>query len=193
MKKLALLSLCIPVADAADGTLSLRLNAYAFESTSWKPQEVREATQAAARLLEQCGVVLEPLELRVIDVPERFRYYSTAVSRELLRDLHPPKPAIFFVEDTRNTPAFDAETIGRANARNRPELADTIWVAHGARDLPLALAHELVHLVSDSGEHSSEPGNLMRAETSPSHVRLTRTQCDRLRANGVAHGLLAPR
>ena len=64
-------------------------------------------------------------------------------------------------------------------AETRPELADTVWIAHGARDLPLALAHELVHLLSDSGEHSSAPGNLMLPETSPANVRLSGAQCER--------------
>jgi hypothetical protein len=97
------------------------------------------------------------------------------------------------VVDTRNQPAFDAEAIGRGNSAMRPELADTVWIAYGTRDLSLALAHELVHVLSDSGEHSNEPGNLMRAETSSANARLTGEQCERLRARGQAKALLARR
>jgi hypothetical protein len=129
----------------------------------------------------------------VVEAPQRFRFYSTPVSRALMRMLTPQRPAIFFVEDTRNRAAFDAEAIGRANSATRPELADTVWVAHGARDLVLALAHELVHVLSDSGEHSADPGNLMRDETSPQNVKLTAGQCERLRARGEANGLLERR
>jgi hypothetical protein len=129
-------------------------------------------------------------ELRVIDAPERFQHYYTPVSRELLRSIQAPKPAIFFVEDTRNNPAFDAEAIGFSNAQRRPELLNTVWVAHGARDLPFALAHELVHVLSDSGQHTEEPANLMRAETAPQNTQLTAAQCERMRSRGEANGLL---
>ena len=101
------------------------------------------------------------------------------------------KPAIFFVEDTRNNPAFDAEAIGLANANRRPELANTVWIAYGTRDVPNAIAHEIVHVLSDSGEHSSEPGNLMRDETSPANAALTSEQCRRARTRGEENGLLA--
>jgi hypothetical protein len=111
----------------------------------------------------------------------------------LLQDLQVSKPAIFFVDETLNRPAYDAEAIGLANAATRPELANTVWVAHGARDLPLALAHELAHVLSDSGEHSEEPRNLMRAATSPENTRLSDAQCRRLRERGEANGLLAPK
>lgn len=65
--------------------------------------------------------------------------------------------------------------------------------ADPARDLPFALAHELAHVLSDSGEHSEEPRNLMRAATSPENTRLSEAQCRRLRERGAANGLLAPK
>ena len=101
-----------------------------------------------------------------------------------------PRPAIYFVEDTLNRPAFDAEAIGRANSGNRPELADTIWVAAGTRDLHVALAHELFHVLEDSGAHSDEPNNLMRPETTPENTRLTDSQCAQMRATAERNGLL---
>jgi hypothetical protein len=97
---------------------------------------------------------------------------------------------VFFVEDTRNDPAFDAEAVGRANSTRRPELVNTVWVAHGARDLPFALAHELVHVLSDSGKHTDEPRNLMRSETAPENTQLNAAQCERMRSRGAANGLL---
>ena len=165
---------------------------YGFAGSRWLPEEVAAAALASASLLAQCGVELSRAELRLVQAPRRFRFYSTPVSRELMRRIEIPRPAVFFVDDTLNSPAYDAEAIGRANAARRPELADTVWVAYGARDLPQALAHELVHVLSDSGEHSEEPGNLMRAETSPLNTRLSETQCARLRGRGEANGLLQP-
>jgi hypothetical protein len=171
----------------------LRLSVYAFDGGRWRPEEIAAAVTASAELLAQCGVELSEARLHGVAAPRRFRVYATPLSRELLRRLPARKPAIFFVDDTLNDPPFDAEAIGRANASTRPELADTVWVAHGTRDLPQALAHELVHLLSDSGEHSEAAGNLMRADTSPGDVQLTAAQCERLRSQGTANGVLIRR
>jgi hypothetical protein len=181
----------LPVAPGA--THELRLSLYAFRGSLWTQREIEPAVLEAARLLARCGVALAGAELRLLEAPRRFHFYSTPVARELLQDLQVSKPAIFFVDETLNRPAYDAEAIGLANAATRPELANTVWVAHGARDLPLVLAHELAHVLSDSGEHSEEPRNLMRAATSPENTRLSDAQCRRLRERGEANGLLAPK
>ena len=144
-------------------------------------------------MLTQCGVAVAGVELRVLETPSRFHFYSTPVARELMREMTVARPAVFFVDDTYSEPAYDAEAIGLSNAKTRPELANTIWFAYGARDLPLALAHELVHVLSDSGDHSDDADNLMRTETSPANTRLTAAQCNRLRIVAEANGLIAPR
>jgi hypothetical protein len=179
--------------SAPGATHELRLSLYAFRGSPWTQREIEPAAMAAARLLAQCGIALAAAELRLLEAPRRFHFYSTPVSRELLQGLEVARPAIFFVDDTLNRPAYDAEAIGLANAASRPELANTVWVAHGARDLPLALAHELAHVLSDSGEHSEEPRNLMRPETAPENTRLSDAQCRRLRERGEANGLLVPK
>ena len=181
----------LPAAPGA--THDLRLSLYAFRGSPWTQREIEPAVLEAARLLAQCGIALAGAELRLLEAPRRFHFYSTPVSRELLQDLQVSKPAIFFVDDTLNRPAYDADAIGLANAATRPELVNTVWVAHGARDLPLALAHELAHVLSDSGEHSEEPRNLMRAATAPENTQLSDAQCRRLRERGAANGLLAPK
>lgn len=174
-------------------SLELRLSLYTFRGTRWAREEIVAAVRGGAELLEQCGVVLSRAELRVLEAPARFRYYETPVSRELLRRIKVSRPAVFFVDDTRNNPAFDAEAIGRGNAETRPELVDTIWIAHDARDLPETLAHELVHVLSNNGQHSDEPNNLMRATTSWRNTRLTAAQCARLRSWGETNRLLTVR
>ena len=87
-------------------------------------------------------------------------------------------------------PAFDAEAIGRGNSRSRPELADTVWVARGARDLGIVVAHELAHVLMDSGEHDNTADNLMAESTTPQNTQLTAVQCQRLTASGRRNGLL---
>jgi hypothetical protein len=172
-------------------THTFALHVYAFAGTSWRSEEVAAAIPRAAALLAQCAIALERVEVAVLEAPRRFRYYYTPDSRDLMRRLDAPRPAVFFVEDARNEPAYDAEAIGLANSPRRPELANTVWIAYGARELAHAIAHELVHVLADSGEHSSEPDNLMRDETSPTNTRLTPVQCARARSRGEANGLLA--
>lgn len=183
----------LPGAEKPSASHRLQVSLYAFHGGRWRQEEIAAAVTASGELLAQCGVRLSRVDLSMVQAPRRFQVYATPVSRELLRRLPVRKPAIFFVDDTRNDPPFDAEAIGRANAATRPELADTVWVAHGTRDLPQALAHELVHLLSDSGEHSEAAGNLMRADTSPRDVQLTAAQCERLRSHGMANGLFIRR
>jgi putative Ca2+/H+ antiporter (TMEM165/GDT1 family) len=179
----------LPVGQA-NAPHRLELALYVFRGGRWRAEQVAEAVREAGTLLRQCGVAPVRAELRVVQAPRRFRIYFTQVSRELLARLTAPKPAVFFVDDTRNEPAFEAEAVGRGNSAGRPELAGTVWVAYGARDLGTVLAHELVHLLSDSGSHSDAPGNLMRPQTAPGNTRLTEAQCARLRAQGEASGLL---
>ena len=71
-------------------------------------------------------------------------------------------------------------------------MADTVWVASGARDLPQVIAHELAHVLADSGEHSAEPQNLMREETGPGATRLSAAQCRGIVATAASNGLLQP-
>ncbi len=178
---------------AADASHELRLHLYAFRGTRWLPADIVAAALDALPMLAQCGVAAAGVELRVLETPFRFHFYAAPVARELLREIAAAKPAVFFVDDTYSDPAYDAETIGLSNAKTRPELVNTIWIAYGTRDLPLALAHELVHLLADNGDHSDAPDNLMRPKTSPANTRLTDAQCARLRASAEANGLLARR
>jgi hypothetical protein len=170
----------------------LQLTLVHFANGTWREDEILAAATQAAGILSQCAIAPGRMEVVRIDTEPRFRFFHTPSSRELARKLRLRTPAVFFVDGTRQNPAFDAEAIGRGNSRNRPELRDTVWVVKGARDLEIALAHELAHVLMDSGEHSEEPGNLMRGETAPENTRLSAAQCDRLRATGLANGLLAP-
>lgn len=183
----------VPAGPADDATYTMNVNLYFFRGSRWQPDDVAQRLPAVATLLAQCGIALARAQMHVIDAPQRFRSYSTRTSRELLRLLAVSRPALFFVDETLNDPPFDAETIGLANAATRPELAQTIWVAHGARDLDVALAHELVHLLSNSGEHSDDPANLMHDESSQDNTRLNAAQCARAAASGEAQRLLVRR
>ena len=181
----------LPYAGAQPSTHRLQLDLIAFRDTQWEPDHILRAVRDAAALLAQCGIRLQRAELYRFDGGEpSLRYLSTPVSRQLVRRVRPAKPAVFFVRDTRHVPTFDAEAFGTGNTATRPELVFTVWITAASRDLPLALAHELAHVLMDSGEHSIEPGNLMREETVPGNTRLTPEQCARATAAGEHNGLL---
>lgn len=181
----------LPVEQSvAAPTHKLALTLAYLEGGGWTTEDIVAAVRDGARILEQCGVALERAELVRIGAPTRYLDFYTPLSRELASTVPLAKPAIYFVAGTRQRPAFDAEAIGRGNSRSRPELRDTVWVTREARDLGLVLAHELAHVLMDSGEHTPEPGNLMREDTAPGHTRLSEAQCARLRETGAANGLL---
>ena len=169
----------------------LQLEMVMLRGTRWAPGVILDSAKRTAPILAQCGIRLDRVRLHEFDGPRRYRYLSTADSREFARRTELSKPVIFFVDDTRMEPAFEAEAIGRANAGTRPEMVDTVWITYGTRDLPVALAHELVHVLANSGDHSDLPGNLMREQTTPFNTKLAREQCSAIVSTAQANGLLA--
>jgi hypothetical protein len=181
----------LPYAGASPPTHRLQLDLVAFIDTTWKPEVIVSAVREAGALLAQCGIRLERAELYRFDGGDPgYRYLWTPVSRALVRRVRPAKPAVFFVRDSRHVPVFDAEAFGTGNSATRPELAFTVWLTAYIRDLPIAIAHELAHVLMDSGAHSIEPGNLMRDETAPGNTQLTPAQCARMIETGERNGLL---
>jgi hypothetical protein len=175
--------------DPAALRLSLALVTVA--DTGWTPSRMADAAVAAVRLLGPCGIALGRLEvLTYSGGAPAMRDLWTPASRELARAVAPMRPAVFFVAGTWHRPAFEAEAFGRPNTATRPELVHTVWVTAAARDLPIVIAHELVHVLSGSGEHSDLPVNLMREDTAPGATALAAAQCERVRSEGEREGLL---
>ena len=168
----------------------LKLSVIHLDGIGWHAEPVLHALRQTTAILSQCDVAIVGVEWVSLATPPRYWDFSTPLARELVR-LHPvAKPTIYLVRDTPNFRAYEAEAFGRANSPTRPELADTIWVAAGARDLGIVFAHELAHVLMDSGDHSDEPGNLMSGESSPANTTLSVTQCTRLRETARSNGLL---
>jgi len=170
--------------------LSVRVAVVLVEGSGWTGERADGALRQAGAILAQCGVTLERADLLLITVPPDLMDFSTPAAREMARAHPVARPAVYLVRGTRSRPAFDAEAIGRGNSRTRPEIADTVWMTAAVRDPGIALAHELAHVLMDSGEHSDEERNLMREETSPRNRSLSAAQCTRLRDTGRANGLL---
>jgi len=162
-----------------------------FTRTAWNLDRLRGIASRTAAILAQCGVSVSEIDVRAVDGPDRYRYFRDAVAKDLVRSLPLSKPTVYFVRDTLQRDAYEAEAIGRANSSTRPALRDTVWVVEDVRDAGIAVAHELVHVLMDSGEHSDAQHNLMRAQTAPSDTGLTPEQCAQLVSAGTENGLLA--
>ena len=52
---------------------------------------------------------------------------------------------------------YDAEAFGFSNTRSRPWMNDTVWVILDAKNLDQLLAHEIFHVLADSGRHMNIP------------------------------------
>jgi len=181
-----------PIRGLPQPAADLRLKLSVADLDNWPEQDITSAVHETARVLGQCRIRIVSAELLRVKVPDSHRYFDTPRSRMLARILPVSKPTLYFTAGTRQVPAFDAEAIGRGNSRTRPELADTVWIARGARDLGIVVAHELSHVLMDSGAHDNTPGNLMAEFTAPGGTRLTATQCAKMRETGTRNGLLYP-
>jgi len=182
----------IAISDLPQPEADLQLTLSIADLDGWPQPDITTAVREAAQTLAQCRIRIVAAELLRIKVPEPHRYFDTPRSRMLARILPVSKPTIYFAAGTRQVPAFDAEAIGRGNSRTRPELADTVWIARGARDLGIVIAHELAHVLMDSGAHDNTPGNLMAESTVAGQTRLTVQQCAKMRDTGARNGLLHP-
>jgi hypothetical protein len=161
-----------------------------FEATAWNLDDLRRYAQQTAAILARCDVFIPTIDVRVLNGPDEYRYFRDASAKELVRRLALPKPTVYFVRDTLQADAYDAEAIGKSNSATRPMLRYTIWVTEDIRDPGIALAHELSHILMDSGQHVELPRNLMRAETAPANTDLTREQCEAIVRAGTENALL---
>lgn len=168
----------------------LHLTLVNIEGSGWTRERALGALRETAAILGQCGVAVRDAQWLSLSAPPRYLDFSTPVARDLARSYPVKRPAIYLVRDTLSRPAFDAEAIGRDNSRSRPELADTVWITAAARDAGIVLAHELAHVLMDNGEHSDEPGNLMRDQTTAGSTALSAKQCARMRGTGSDNGLM---
>lgn len=169
-------------------THELRPTLVIMEGAGWELDAIREATAKAAGIFAQCGVSIPEVTVRLVEGPERAKIFRNDWSTQLVSDLAPNKPAVFFVKDTLQEIPFEAEAIGRSNSRKRRQLADTVWMTAATQDLEISLAHELYHALADSGQHDPDAMNLMHERTSGTNTTLRASQCLRLLRVGEALG-----
>ncbi|HUF82684.1 MAG TPA: hypothetical protein VMN03_16225, partial [Burkholderiales bacterium] len=176
--------------DGPAPVAALDLSVVALAESGWEPPAVRAMLRGAATILGQCGIGLRKVSVHYLLGPERLRYFTAETALALVAARTYAKPAAYLVADTRRPVPFDAEAFAPANSARYPSLADTVWIVRGTPHPGIALAHELVHVLTDDGGHSSRPGNLMREETAAQNTNLAPEQCRRVLQSGRERGLL---
>lgn len=177
--------------DSPAPVAALDLSVVALAESGWEPPAVRAMLRGAVAILGQCGIALRRVSVHYLSGPERLRYFTAETAQALVAARAYAKPAAYLVADTRRPVPFDAEAFAPANSAGYPSLADTVWIVWGTPHPGIALAHELVHVLTDDGKHSPHPGNLMRDETAPENTHLSPEQCRRILQSGRERGFLA--
>lgn len=180
-----------PHGAAADaGHVLAPLSLVWIEHAGWTLDELPGVIASAAGVLRQCDLRLGSVTIELMRLPRRQRYFDTATAMALMRTAAIATPAVWFMRDTLQQPAFDAQAIGRSNLGGRAPLLNTVWMTSQLEQPGVALAHELYHIIANTGGHVPEPDNLMHSHTSAAGTRLTDWQCERLLKVGGAFGLV---
>ncbi len=174
--------------DTADHALDL--DVLLVEESGWDEIAARSLVGAALEILAPCAIRPGRVGLRTLAVSDYLRDLSVGGARTLLQAVPRAAPAVVLVRGSEMETPFDAEAFGRGNTGSRPWLRDSVWVLADARDAEMALAHELFHVLSNSGRHVEDAGNLMAEETRPGAIHLTPDQCSTMRREARELGLL---
>ncbi len=179
--------------NAADHILPLTLFAL---GDSWSSDSIRASVEQATTLLSQCDILMPSLELQRISAADYLMDLSVSNGHTLFSKLRPAGQkhpvAVVFARDTTMLDPYDGEAFGEGNTRRRHWMRNSVWLTNGIRDAGIALAHELFHVLANSGEHSRIVGNLMQASTSDAASTLTDEQCHLALANALAENLIRP-
>ncbi len=191
----------IEVSETSPWQASEALNAAILElpldvmvlDEQWSKEEVSEVLEQAQDLLLNCGIRFVDVQLRQISAPDYLRDLETGASRTLMDAVRlsgaQRRVAVVFARDTRMSTPFDAEAFGKGNTRKRAWLTDSVWLTLALQDRDIALAHELYHVLSNSGNHVQTSGNLMLSRTTGNNRTLDSEQCELARSTSLDAGL----
>jgi hypothetical protein len=135
-------------------------------------------------------VLAGEISVRRVDSADYLRDLSTGGARTLLGAAKTDNATIVFARDTRMQAQFTGEAFGIANTRMRPWLTNSVWLMLDVDDPGIALAHELYHVLANSGDHVEGGANLMQGRTRPDSTKLTSPQCRLALETGAENRLL---
>jgi hypothetical protein len=174
--------------DLAGMTLNLHLAV--LQGSDWKTDKIASMVESTADILAQCDIRLVRATLHSLQVPQYLMDFHAGTAKTLIDHTDLPTPTIFLVRNTNMEIGFDGEAFGHANTATRFWLRYTVWLVADTEHPAIALAHELFHVLTDSGKHWSSKGNLMHESTHIGNTQLTASQCRRAQEIGLRHGLL---
>jgi len=169
--------------------LRLPLDVLVLDSR-WSQQRIEQAVQQAFLILAQCELIPGEISIYSVSGDDYLRDLSTGSARTLFEAVGNAKTSVVFARDTRMQAAYLGEAFGLGNTRMRPWLANSVWLMLDIEDAGIALAHELYHVIANSGAHVEGVANLMQPRTRPESLELTTQQCRLAQANGVDKQLL---
>ncbi len=156
----------------------------------WTHARIEAAVQGAFDLLAQCAIGAGEISIHAIDGDDYLRDLSTGSARSLMEATATTDARVVFARDTKMQVAFTGEAFGLGNTRTRPWLTNSVWLMPDIEDEGIALAHELYHVIANSGEHIEASENLMQSRTDARSLTLTPRQCRQAQLSGVANRLL---
>lgn len=180
--------LTLPAADGA--AYWLEPDIVLLHGSGWKREALLDMLRTVARVYRQCDIGLRRARLLRVSVADRLLDFDAATARTLLSAVQPRRPTVILVRDTLREPAYEGEAFGLANVRVQEWLRNTVWLVQDLQDGGIALAHELFHVLSNSGDHVETAANLMRSRTDGKATRLTAEQCARARETALRQQLL---
>lgn len=167
--------------DDTERSYKLPLSVFVLHE-GWSKELVSKSLLEAETILAQCNIAFNSVTISELSVPAYLRDLEAGSTKTLVSALNNTtefKPIkIFYARDTRMLTPFDGEAFGRANTRRRPWLQDSVWLMNGIEDAGIALAHELYHVLTNTGEHNQIADNLMQARTSQGRTTLEPMQCE---------------
>jgi hypothetical protein len=161
-----------------------------IDGSGWTQKLLIDASIQSTEILGQCGIGVPRINLITLKTSEKYKVPDRSQRINLARNIPPAaKPFVFFIRSAGDV-TKDAFSYGRSNTRS-DDLKDTVWVKSELTDIAgIALAHELVHILSNSGEHISEPGNLMNEDADTTTVKLKPDQCNNIVRLGIENSFL---
>jgi len=180
-----------PAPSTSNTTVNLNLVAL---DDSWSTEKIDDSLSELKSIYVQCSIKIHAESLLRVSGADYISNLSTGnaltLSRYLKDKTDGNAATVFFAKDTDMQTKFDAEAFGHANTGNRPWMRDTVWISAVTPDTGIAVAHELLHVLTNSGEHSTAEGNLMMDRTSPNNTKLTAQQCASAMKTGKSNGLI---
>ncbi len=148
---------------------------------SWPSDAIKAAIEQASAVLGQCDISIPTLTVQRVNAADHLMDLSLSSAYTLFAKVRPRgrnhPAAIVFARDTAMLEAFDGEAFGRGNTRSRPWMRDSVWLTSQISDAGIGLAHELYHVLANSGAHNQIKNNLMQPYTQPGASELTAEQC----------------